>query len=129
MWMDFQGERWKFGTFIMISFLLFLHFKSFLFAQLNALWSAVVYPHFHCLMMSKFTPFIPDRHFIFLISFYRCLWPFWCVTHRVTSRKVAMCVRRILSNSISESTDEVWETAFKTSFAENCFIAGMIDDK
>ena len=60
---------------------------------------------------------------IYLIFFCRCTRPKWCSSHRTNAREVSVCSRRILSYSVSQSANPIWQASFATSLIENSVIA------
>lgn len=54
---------------------------------------------------------------------YRCMWAVRCRAHRVSARKISMCIRRILPDTVSKSANPVRKTTPKIAITENSIIA------
>lgn len=54
---------------------------------------------------------------LFSYQFNRCLWPIGRCPYRVSSREIPVCPGGILSYTISQSTDEIWQAVTSTTIS------------
>ena len=60
---------------------------------------------------------------IFFFSFYRCGWLIWWGNYWTVTREVPVCLRRVLSLPLSQSTNPFWQALTQTPVSEDSFIA------